>query len=282
MKTFFAIIMVLCSMILMQIHSIEYWTQKAGSTGWAWSIGLEIAMLWFWYENKPFLKLFKYLSAFLLIVGPWYQITESTFENLNNASFIQAEISAAQNTIDQLSISLSNYEERSGIRSGWSGRIDKTQIRLDKVRMQLSILRAKEVKGSKPWRERTIAGMQLAALFIILTAQLAAVTSLRSRNNSSITKNITKNHNRKHNRKNNIVTEQGQESHDLIIKAAAERINALVQDYGSQARLCKDLNLRPADISNILNHKEKKEAGAATISQKALQKITDILTGNNK
>ena len=91
MRTFFASLMVICSMVLMQIHSIDFWMEKAGPSGWAWSIGLEVAMLWFWYENKRRLQVFKYLAAFLLIAGPWYQITAPTFQNLNGVAGMQVD-----------------------------------------------------------------------------------------------------------------------------------------------------------------------------------------------
>ena len=113
MRMTFSIMMVLCSMVLMQIHSIEFWMDKAGASGWAWSIGLEVAMIWFWYENKRRLQVFKYLAAFLLIAGPWYQITAPTFESLQDVAVMQAEIETAQDAVTQYSRSLKRYEDNS-------------------------------------------------------------------------------------------------------------------------------------------------------------------------
>jgi hypothetical protein len=274
MRTFFASVMVICSMVLMQTHSIDFWMEKAGASGWAWSIGLEVAMLWFWYENKRCLQVFKYLAAFLLIAGPWYQITAPTFQNLNSVTVMQAEISAAQDTVTQLSTSLDRYEKRSDKRSGWAGRIDKTQAKLEEARSNLSILRSKKAKKEAPWRSRAVAGMQAAALLIVLTAQLAAVTSLRSRNGSPVTKTVTE----KRNGKGHIVTpEQLPERYEEMVSTVAAEIIRRVSEFGSQAKLCKDLGLRPADVSMVLNHNEKKEAGKGTIGGKALQKISGVL-----
>ena len=277
MRTVFASLMVICSMVLMQIHSIEFWRDKAGASGWAWSIGLEVSMLWFWYENKRRLQIFKYLAAFLLIAGPWYQITAPTFEDLNSVTVIQADIEMVQDTVMQLSISLDRYEERSDKRSGWAGRIDKTHTKLEKARSQLSNLRAKGAKKEAPWRSRAVAGMQAAALFIVLTAQLASVTSLRSRNVTTVTKSVTKTVMPKRNGNRNAITEQITEDYEATVIIVAAEINRRVAEFGSQAKFCRGLALRPADVSMVLNHNEKKDAGASTISPKVLQKMVGEL-----
>ncbi len=274
MRIFLAVVMVICSMVLMQIHSIEFWTKTAGASGWAWSIGLEVAMLWFWYENKRRLQVFKYLAAFLLIAGPWYQITAPTFENLNSATVIYADIEMAEDTIIQLSTSLDRYEERSDKRSGWAGRIDKTRVDWKEARAHLSALRSKGAKEEAPWRGYTVASMQAVALFIVLTAQLAAVASLRFRNVTTVTKSVTP----KRNGNGHIVTpEQLPEHYEETVATVAKVITRRVAEFGSQAKLCKDLGLRPADVSMVLNHSEKKEDGAGIIGLKALQKITAAL-----
>ena len=277
MRTFFAVLMVICSMVLMQIHSIAFWMDKAGASGWAWSIGLEVAMLWFWYENKRRLQIFKYLAAFLLIAGPWYQITAPTFKDLNSVMIMQADIETAQDAVTQLSTSLDRYEKRSDKRSGWAGRIDKTQAKLEEGRAHLSILRSKGLNQVVPWRSRAVAGMQAAALLIVLTAQLAAVTSLRSRNITTVTKTVTAKRNVTRNNSHTAMPEQLPERYEEKVTTIAAEITRLVTEFGSQAKLCKNLGLRPADVSAVLNHSEKKEIGVGTISPKVLQKMVGVM-----
>ena len=275
MRTAFSIIMVLCSMVLMQIHSIDFWTDKAGPSGWAWSIGLEVAMLWFWYENKRRLQVFKYLAAFLLIAGPWYQITAPTFDSLQSVTVIQAEVEAAQGRVTQLSTSLDRYEIRSDKRSGWAGRIDKTQRSLEEGRAKLSGLRSKEAKKETPWRSRAVAGMQAAALLIVLTAQLAAVTSLRSRNGSTVPiRNETK---RNDTPKRNVAPEQSTDDFDASVETVAAEIRSLIPSFGSQTKLAKHYGIRPANITAVLNHKERKETGGEIISAGGLAKIVEAM-----
>lgn len=63
-----SIVVIILSTILMQIHSIEYWTGVTESYGIAWSIALEAAMLWLWYQKRLFLV--RVLAATILIAGP--------------------------------------------------------------------------------------------------------------------------------------------------------------------------------------------------------------------
>jgi hypothetical protein len=277
MRTFFASLMVICSMVLMQIHSIDFWMEKAGPSGWAWSIGLEVAMLWFWYENKRRLKVFKYLAAFLLIAGPWYQITAPTFENLNSVKVMQAEIETAQDAVTQLSTSLDRYEKRSDKRSGWAGRIDKTQAQLQEARTYLSILRGKGVNHDASWRSSAVAGMQAAALLIILTAQLAAVTSLRCRNVTTATKTVTAKRNVTRNGNGHTVTvEPLPERYEETVATVAAEITSRVAEFGSQAKLCRQTGLRPEYVTAVMNHEEKKKTGGA-ITPNGLKKVADAL-----
>ncbi len=273
MRTFFASLMVICSMVLMQIHSIDFWREKSGPSGWGWSIGLEVAMLWFWYENKRRLQVFKYLAAFLLIAGPWYQITAPTFKSLNSVAAIQVEIAMTEDAVKQYSTSIDRYEKRSDKRYGWTKRIDKTTAKWEKTMEHLSTLRAKGAKSEAPWRSKAVAGMQAAALLIVLTAQLAAVTSLRCRNVTTVTESVTP----KRNGNRNVVTEQIPEDYEATVITVASEIVRRVKEFGSQAKFCRGLNLRPADVSMVLNHTEKKEAGAGTIGPKALQKMVGVL-----
>jgi len=273
MRTVFAILMVICSMVLMQIHSIEFWTKTAGASGWAWSIGLEVAMPWFWYENKRRLQIFKYLAAFLLIAGPWYQITSPTFESLNSSTVMKSEIEAAQNAVTQYSASLKRYEDNSVKFREWGGRIDRATVNLKEARAQLSTLRAKGTKKEAPWRSHTVAGIQALALFIILTAQLAAVTSLRNRNVTTITKTVMAKRNVT---RNAIIAEHTPERYEETVKIVAEEITRQVEELGSQAKLCRKTGLRPEYVTAVMNHEEKKRTGGA-ITPNGLKKVADAL-----
>ena len=272
-KDILATVMVIGSIFLMQWHSIEFWMDKVGESGLYLSIGLEAAMLWFWYDSRNrFIEFCKYLSAFLLIAGPWYQITAPTFQNLSSMTVMQAEIETAHDAVTQYSRSLKRYEDNSVKFREWGGRIDRATANLKEARAHLSALRAKGVKKEAPWRSRAVAGMQAAVLFLMLTAQLTAVTYLRFRNVTTVTESVTP----KRNGKRNAVTEQPPERYEETVKAVVEEITRQEKELGSRAEICRQAGLRPEYVTAVMNHEEKKKSGGA-ITPNGLKKIVDAL-----
>ena len=272
-KDVLATVMVVGSIFLMQWHSIEFWTDKVGESGLYLSIGLEAAMLWFWYDSRNrFIEFCKYLAAFLLIAGPWYQITAPTFQNLNSMTVMQADIEMAQDAIKQLSTSLDRDEKIRDKRFGWKDTLKETRADLKEARAHLSTLRAKKVKHDTPWRSRAVAGMQAAILFLMLTAQLTAVTYLRSRNVTTVTEGVTP----KRNGRRNAVTEQPPERYEETVKAVVEEITRREKELGSRAEICRQAGIRPEYVTAVMNHEEKKRTCGA-ITPNGLKKIVDAL-----
>lgn len=273
MKKTFLIFMILFFMVLMQIHSIKFWNSNAGEWGWLFSISLEIAMLFFWYENTRRFYFFKYLSAALLITGVWYQISLPLFENINSISGIRADIEMTQNAIQQLSRSLERDEIKSDTRLGWDDHLEVTRADLKEARTHLSGLRAKGGRKPQPFRSYAVAVIMSITLFITLTAQLRMITVLQI---CYVTKSGKPLRKRNENHSNKIL-EQSQKGYETDIQIATEKIIRQLEQFGSQAELCRERNIRPEYITAILNHDEKKEAGLGIISHKALRKVVDIL-----
>ena len=273
-KDVLAVVMVVGSIFLMQWHSIEFWTDKVGESGLYLSIGLEAAMLWFWYDcRNGFIEFCKYLAAFLLISGPWYQITAPTFQDLNSMTVMQADIEMAQDAVTQYSRSLKRYEDNSVKFREWGGRIDRATANLKEARAYLSTLRAKGVKKEAPWRSRAVAGMQAAVLFLMLTAQLTAVTYLRFRNVTTVTESVTP---KRNGRRNAVTPEYTSERYEATVKAVVEEITRREKELGSRAEICRQAGLRPEYVTAVMNHEEKKKTGGA-ITPNGLKKIVDAL-----
>ena len=273
-KDVLATVMVVGSIFLMQWHSIEFWTDKVGESGLYLSIGLEAAMLWFWYDcRNGFIEFCKYLAAFLLISGPWYQITASTFQNLQSVTVMQADIEMAQDAVTQYSASLKTYEENSIKFRGWTPLINQAMADLKEGRAHLSTLQAKGVKKEAPWRSRAVAGMQAAVLFLMLTAQLTAVTYLRSRNVTTVKEGVTQ---KRNGRRNAVTTEYTSERYEATVKAVVEEIIRREKELGSRAEICRQTGLRPEYVTAVMNHEEKKKTGGA-ITPNGLKKIVDAL-----
>lgn len=274
MKKIFLIIIILFFMALMQIHSIAFWQNQTGGWGWLFSLSLEIAMLVFWYVNKPQLQTLKYLSAALLIAGACYQIASPLFKEIKNVSVIQAEISMTQDAIKQLSTSLERDEKKSDTRLGWDDHLKTTRADIKEYRAYLTSLRAKGGNKPQPWRSYFVAAIMSITLFITLTAQLTLLTSLRLCFVTVVTKNITAKRNEKRNGK---MSEQSQIDYEKSVTLTAEKLVLLREEFGSQAKLCSAKRIRPEYVAAILNHDERIKEGGNTITAKSLQKVIGIL-----
>ena len=175
-ETAINLVMIITSFCLMQWHSIQFWLSAAGPSGWAWSIGLEIAMLCLWYDRKH--RFLKYIAAVILIAGPWYQMTSPAIQTIQKTNAIEIEIEIETQRLDQLSKSITIYENNSVTKWGWAGRIDRTQKAKDELSARINELHAELSKQNSTWREYMVTGVQSAALLIILMAQLSAVSNL--------------------------------------------------------------------------------------------------------
>lgn len=276
MNKYAAWFMILCSMALMQWHGAHFWYEQTGD--WISGIGisfcLEVAMLSLWYVGlEGFLWCAKWVAAFLLIAGPWYQMTSPTIGTLQTAIDLNNRISTINNEVAELIASKQRYESNSDKRPGWRQDIRMARTDLKEVRAKREALLDERASLPFIWRPLMAALMQAAALLIVLTAQLAAVTSLRSRNGSTVTKTVTA----KRNVTRNAVTEQNLEDYEATVTAVAAEITRQVEELGSQAKLCRQIGLRHEHIAAVLKHEEKKEAGEATITPKMLQKMVGVL-----
>lgn len=178
-------IVVITSIILMQIHSIQFWQQYDSLFGWAWSLALEVCMLWLWYKNQ--LVVARILAAALLIAGPWYTLTAPTISTLEQVLVTQQKIESVEYRLEQKTKSLERYDNNSDKRSGWSNRIDRIQSDIDRLDTKLEVLRDKELGTGVTWRLYMVASMQATILLIVLMTQLRAVSMLRPKENAKET-----------------------------------------------------------------------------------------------
>ena len=100
-----------------------------------------------------------------------------------------------------------------------------------------------------------------------------SVTSLRSRNGSTVTKTVTPKRNVT---RNAVTVEQLPERYEKTVKAVAEEITRQVEELGSQAKLCRQTGLRPEYVTAVMNHEEKKKTGGA-ITPTGLKKVAAAL-----
>lgn len=266
-----AIVVIILSTILMQIHSIDYWLEAAGPSGWAWSIALEAAMLWLWYQKR--LLPVRILAALILISGPWYTLTSPAIESLQEKTEIREQILSEESKVNQLTASIARYEENSAERIGWSGRIDRTQTRLDLARESLQVKRDDATSLGVEWRLYMVAGMQAAVLLIVMITQLMAVAGLRD-----ITEPVSKELKdvSKLQPASKLLQQSGfrLSEYDRAVAAVATVLKAKLEEFGNvQSALATHFGFRPADVSMVFNHIERRAAKKETISHSALKRM---------
>ena len=265
-----AIVVIILSTILMQIHSIEYWTGVTESYGIAWSIALEAAMLWLWYQRRLFL--IRVLAAIILIAGPWYVLTEPAVKSLQELSQSGHHIASAEAKVERLNKSLDRFEKNSMSKLGWSGRIDRTMAKLELAEDELQKTKDKTMSLGFKWRLYMTAGMQASVLLIVLITQLLAVAGLRD---CHVSKPESKSRNPSKPLRNNSAETS---KYEQAIKAVALAIKGKLPEHGgSQKALAEHYGFRPKDVSMLFNHAERQKDGKEIISRKALQSMMDKL-----
>ena len=282
-ETAINLVMVITSFCLMQWHSIQFWVSAAGPSGWAWSIGLEIAMLCLWYDQKH--RFLKYIAALILIAGPWYQMTSPAIQNIQNINAITTEIEIETQRLDQLSKSLDTYQDNSRDRLGWRDEIRETESSINKLSPRINKLHFQISKQNSAWREWMVTGVQSAALLIILIAQLSAVSNLGTRQSTGTTKSepiirtpskskrSTPAISKLFSKDFEEISISRFEDFDRTVETAATEITTELSKHDSQKALAQTLGIDQKSISLILNHKKRKLSGTERISSNALNKV---------
>ncbi len=279
-ETAINLVMITTSFCLMQWHSIQFWFSAAGPSGWAWSIGLEIAMLCLWYDRQH--RFLKYIAAVILIAGPWYQMTSPAIQNIQKTNAIKIEIEIETQRLDQLSKSLNTYQANSRERLGWRDEIRETESAINELSPRIKEIHTELSKQNSTWREYMVTGVQSAALLIILMAQLSAVSNLGIR--QSEIKKPSKPKQKTKQRPVSEISKTSPEDFDSIstsnfdnfgetVKTTAGMIRAELSNHDSQKALADCLGIGQKSISLILNHKKRKSDGVETISANALNKV---------
>ena len=214
-----AIVVIILSTGLMQIHSIPFWQKFTGDyySGIAFSIALEAA---------------------LLILGPWYQVSVPVFENLGTAKTSATLIESYREEADQLKASLMNYENNSKKYKRSANRVEPTQLRLDAAREKYrDELKITEKSDSKS-RLYTVVAMLLLGFLSVMLTQISAVKFCR--------RPVSEN------------TETGK-GDISVISETLERVAAVISEkmkgYPSQAAFAASYSFNTRDVSNVVNGK---------------------------
>lgn len=265
-----SILMIIVSAVLMQWHSIPFWQEYTENywSGIAFSIALEAAMLWNWYHRR--LPAVRWLAAIILIAGPWYQLTTPTIITINKYRTVQERVEMLRAEVEDNRETVETVESNSKDpnRYGWGKYIPPAKSDLKNSRVRLSNAQADAAITGAIWRPVMVAIMMASVLLIVISTQLAAITSLRSCNVTA----VSKSRNPKRASKTEILKKE-----QLVEQVATVLRSRLRTFDGSQKEFATNHGFRPADISMVLNHAECIRVDGETITFPALKRMAEAL-----
>lgn len=179
-----AIILLIGGLLLMQIHSMEFWTEHTGSAGYLWSLMIEGAAVWLWASSSKSKALLAMIASVLALAGPLYQVATPILDDLQSSQKeIVVSVEQKQSLKDEiitLESALNTYLSNSESRVGWAQRIDSTTNQLVQSRKDLhSLYQAETEVKPQPWQAIALVAMQALALIVIQLTLVMAIRSLR-------------------------------------------------------------------------------------------------------
>lgn len=185
---FFNYLVIIIATGLTQYHGIHFWSGFVGiESGWAWSISLEVAALWLWF-NTGRRRLLAFIASCLLLAGPLFHIIQPALLQLEqnetakrNQLVNQVRIKEKINQIENaLAVSLKNSQRR----QGWLGDIEAGKNNLNLAHAELSASLANPVISSGPW-PWLMSLMQAFALLIVWAVSVLAISDLTKHKGTS-------------------------------------------------------------------------------------------------
>ncbi len=169
-----AILIILMATSIIQWHGMMFWTEHAGVSGWGWSIVLEAASLWLWWQPKWHVKAVGMVGTIIVLCGPMYQISGPVIASLKNNQANQLEIASLQKDLALQKEQMKQFMDNSKKRTGWLPVITSTQQTIQQTRQSINAL--SRSKDAKPlWEVIALVVIEMLALIIITIAQITSV-----------------------------------------------------------------------------------------------------------
>lgn len=263
--------MLILSTSIIQWHSIQFWVDVASNIGFLWSIAIEAAAIWLWWHRKTALA---FLASLLLIIGPLYSLSAPAYLETQNQTLQamnhQQKIRISQDSINDLKLSLSNYEKNSLSRVGWATRIDETQkalqVEVGELKRLVNITEHLK-QAPMPW---FIIVIELLGLAVLLITQVLTIHALRGVSNESKqteTAEITE------------ITESKNLKYSELATYLSNCLSEALKEKGlSQAEWARQNKVSTKSVSMLINHQKRSEAGKECISRNELKLIQGILS----
>ena len=219
----FAGLVLVCGTILLQTHSIKFWSSIVGfQTGVLWSLLLEVAALWLWTFREKSKRPLGLLTTLVLLCGPLYDVGYPVLKNKNSQSEVQLglelQISEKQELLNLKKQSLQVFLENSKGRTGWQTKIDEADHEIGQIAKELKQLRGQLLTHNSTqdldFQSHLVIMLQILSILIFQSANVIAIQRLF---NSSRSANVT------------------QHSHELVKTSYQKPSDLFTQSYDSRA-----------------------------------------------
>lgn len=278
--------MLVLSISLIQWHSIQFWMVATGVVGPLWSIAIEAAALWLWWQQRIFLAC---CASLILAVGPLTYLAMPIYETAQlkhqNIIKLEQQKSLIQNNMEQLTSALESYQKTSESRVGWAARIDDTQAALVMEAQRFEDLIIKTDSQSRNVLPYLTVLIETLAISILMLTQILAIHALR---NVSISNHIIETVSTSLPEEpvpngvsvstlSNQIETTDEEFETIVTDISKQLAELLKVETISQAEWARRNSVSKKSVSMLLNHSKRKAEGKECISKNELRHITECL-----
>lgn len=283
-------LVLILSISLIQWHSIQFWISTTGEVGILWSMAIEAAGLWLWWQRHMLLA---GVTSFILITGPILGLTlplqQAITQSQANIQHYNKQVSAVEQTIIQLKSSLNSYQLTSQTRTGWAARIDKTQSNLNVANQRFEQLLQITPTPLDKSKVIMVISIEVAALLVLLMTQILAIGKLRNASKPSqiieTPLETASNHQPAGPVDNDsdisidpqcLITPN--DSIEILAQDLTKRLDQVLRNEKiSQAEWARRNNISAKNVSLLRNHVKRKSLRQELIPKKELLRINQLL-----
>lgn len=275
-------LMLILGISLIQWHSIQFWMDATGFVGPLWSLAIEGAALWLWWQRRLLLAS---CASLIVLAGPLFHLTHPLYEATQLALQKQQEVLEKkviiQSSIDQLTSALESYQTTSQTRVGWAARIDETQDALKMERDRFEKLVSTQTSHNRNDLPLLTALIETLAISILMLTQILAIHKFRELPvNRNADQKVETTRSEKPNKSGGSVstssnslniTDQNLDSH--VSKVSTQLAEILKVEKMSQSEWGRRNGVSKKSISMLLNHSKRRQEGKELISKNELKHV---------
>lgn len=267
------ILLIMASVTLMQYHAIQFWSAHVDiKTGWAWSIMLESASLWLWWQRSTWWRGVGFVASILLLGGPLYQISSPLFHASDLIGNVETEISSLESTLET---ARNNSRER----LGWLTTIQSTETKLEAARDKREALMIKH-PSTGLWAVLVVV-MQALALIVIWLVSVSAISRISKspkKDGNAFPSDVYVEMEVESGMETSCAEEETMEIIQDLIPIINARLDAVLQRTGlTQGAWADEHNFNRRDLSFIRKHFERERNRERIASDAVIHRLAKTL-----